>query len=1091
MSENNRRFVFEDFSGKRWKGLVIILLSAFLFLSILLSFIGFSLFQNPALPQLTLGEKHIIRPINEPLAKNGKPAKLAVTNQKPSKIQRGELYGFYLADDVISKKTVIRNINALGVLVPNWYWLDSNYDLQTNQEKDIIDLAVKNGVKIMPRFSLQKGTDEAGLQELLKSAESRRSLITSLHNAVKQDKFAGINIDIKQVRIENRDHFTSFVSELYELFLVDGLKVTLTVAPNHQAYDYKRLASVSDRVIVKFFKELPEMERPGPVASIEWFQETLKKLPIPPEKIIVSLSNEGYEWDMNRQEMVNCLMFYEVMRAASGSDLTVQWDSKSNNPYIRFTKNGVPHLIWFLDSATSYNQIKLGLAHGVKGVGIEQLGYEDPGLWKYLTDTSKMETSAEQLSNMENPIPIMSIGSGEIIRISSKSQEGSRTIEQDSNGYITKETYLDYPLPYYIERYGEQQEKVIVLTFDDGPEPAYTPKILDILSKEQIRASFYVVGRQAALYPDILERIHREGHEIGNHTFSHSDIQEDGPYILQAELNSTQRLIQLITGHSAILYRPPYTPDLLVENSVELIPFLQAQELGYTMVGSYIDTKDWNTGSSDKIVKGLLNNLEAGNVVLLHDAGGDRSATVEALPKIIKSLKGEGYTFATVSDLIGKQKLDVMPPVEEDSFPYMVFYKIADTLFIWTIQFCSVFFMLGIVLGLVRLLILFFFSLKHSRKKSLPQSPPLYEPFVSIIIPAFNEEKVIIPTLNSILNSQYKNYEVIIVNDGSTDNTYQAVKKIAKSNRIVRQFIKENQGKTAALNSGILVSRGDIIITLDADTSVASDTISRLVGHFKDEIVAGVSGNVRIGNLQNMLTLWQHIEYVTSFNFEKRAFHELNCITVVPGAIGALRKSAIIEAGLYDDDTLAEDTDITLKLIRMGYSIHYEPHAYAYTEAPENVKSLVKQRFRWSYGILQCLWKHSGAIFNFKHKGLGFVGLPYMWFQYVFQTLSPLIDIVFLIGLFGDTPTIITYYLLFFLVDAVVAIYAFWLERISFRPLIHLVVQRFVYRQLLVYSLWRAFKYAAKGLIIGWNKLQRSGNVKLPGESEMQILLKE
>ncbi|OCA88006.1 hypothetical protein A8F94_09270 [Bacillus sp. FJAT-27225] len=1080
MSVNNKNFVFQDSTGKRWNRLVVILLSVFLFLFVLLSAIGQSLFQNPVLPQISFGVKEEIQPINEPLNKNGKPAKLGGGSQKPYKVPREELYGFYLADDAVSKKTVTRNIHVLGVLVPNWYWLDSDYDLQTNKEKDIIKLAEKNGVKLMPRFSLHEDTDEDKFQQLLKSVESRRALATSLHERVKEDKFAGINIDIWQIRTENRGHFTAFVSELSQRFSADGLKVTLTVSPDHPAYEYKKLAEVSDRVFVKFFKELPEMERPGPVASIEWFQETLKRLPIPREKIIVSLSNEGYEWDMDKQELVNHLQFHEVMRAASSSGLTVQWDSNSMNPYIRFTKNGVPQLIWFLDAVTSYNQIKLGLALGVKGVGIEQLGYEDPGLWKYLTDTSRMEANSEKLKTMENPIPIMNIGYGEILRISSKSQEGSRILQLGSNGYITKESYTDYPLPYYIERYGEQQGKVIVLSFDDGPEPTYTPKILDILSEEQVRASFYVVGRQAALYPDILERIHREAHEIGNHTFSHSDIQKSGPYMLQAELNSTQRLIQQITGHSTNLYRPPYTPDLLVENAMELTPFLQAQEMGYTMVGSYIDTKDWNTGSSEEIVARLLNNLEGGNIVLFHDAGGDRSATVEALPKIIKALKDEGYTFATVSDLIGKQRLDVMPPVEEETFPYLKFYKLANTLFIWTIKFCSAFFILGIVMGIIRLLLLFFFSLKHGRRKPLAKSSLPYEPFVSIIIPAYNEEKVIKPTIKSILKSQYKNYEVIIVNDGSTDNTYKKVKKIANKNTIVRQIIKENEGKTAALNSGILESHGDIIITMDADTSIAPDAISRLVTHFKDKKVAGVSGNVRIGNLQNMLTLWQHIEYVTGFNLEKRAFHELNCITVVPGAIGALRKSAIIEAGLFKDDTLAEDTDITLKLIRMGYRIHYEPDAYAYTEAPETVKSFVKQRFRWSYGILQCLWKHSGALFSRKNKGLGFVGLPYMWFQYVFQAFSPLIDIVFLIGLFGDTERIITYYLLFFLVDLLVSFYAFWLERTSYRPLFHLIVQRFIYRQLLVYSIWKAFIYAGKGILIGWNKLQRSGNVKLP-----------
>ncbi|WP_421383733.1 glycosyltransferase [Bacillus salacetis] len=1076
-----KKFIFQDGSGKRWKRIWIITISLFVLLSIVLSAAGHGLFHNPVLPQTDFKESPVIKPISEPI-------KTVQTNQiqfgpsdlkSPVKIPREEIYGFYLSGSPISRQSLDLNIDSIGVLIPDWYWLDSELNLQTNKETEVINLAKENGVAIMPRLSLSENAGETGLPRLLGSADSRSALIETLYHKVKAGNYSGINIDFKDLRVNDKESFTALISELYELFHANGLEVTVTVPPENEAYDYRNLTNSSDRIIVKLFKELAVMEEPEPVAPLGWVQQIVEQIPVPPEKMVVSLNNESYEWDSSSQEMVNCLMFHEVMKTAASSGLKSQWDPVSMNPYLRYTKDNVPHIIWFLDAATSYNIIKLALSQGVKGIAVDQLGHEDSGLWKYIPDTSAMEEGTHKLHSMENPIPVIEMGSGEVIRLSNRSQQGKRTVHLNTDGYINNETYEKYPLPYYIEKSGGNQNKKIVLSFDDGPDPAYTPKILDILSKEQVRASFFVVGRQAALHPEILQRIHREGHEIGNHTFSHSNITEDSPATLQAELNSTQRLIQQVTGHSSILYRPPYTTDLDEDSPEDLLPYLQAQEMGYTMVGSYIDPKDWYADSTKNIVNRLLNNLSDGNIVLLHDSGGDRSATVEALPKIIKVLKDEGYTFVTTADLINKEQTSLMPPVEDEIFPYMFFYKIANTLFIWLINFCIFFFSLGIILGILRLILLFTFSYKHSRQKSNHKPSP-YPPFVSVIIPAYNEEAVIEKTLQSILRSHYRNFEVIVINDGSTDHTAEVVKKISKNNIRVRQTVKVNEGKTAAINYGFLKARGEIIVTLDADTSIVPDTISLLVNHFKDEKVAGVSGNVRIGNIRNVITLWQHIEYVTGFNLEKRAFQELNSITVVPGAVGAWRKSAIAEADFFEEDTLAEDTDITLKLLRMGYQINYEPSAKAYTEAPETVRSFVKQRFRWSYGILQCLWKHSSAFFNPKQKGLGFVGLPYMWSQYIFSAFAPLIDIVFLIGLFGDTPKIITYYILFFLIDLFVAVYAFHLEGISKRPLILLIVQRIVYRQLLTFTVWKAFAYAAKGVLIGWNKLTRSGNVKLP-----------
>ena len=355
-------------------------------------------------------------------------------------------------------------------------------------------------------------------------------------------------------------------------------------------------------------------------------------------------------------------------------------------------------------------------------------------------------------------------------------------------------------------------------------------------------------------------------------------------------------------------------------------------------------------------------------------------------------------------------------------------------------------------------------------------------PFVSIVIAAYNEEKVIKQTIRSIMNNDYQNFELIIVDDGSTDGTGNVIEQERKQFSNIRLIKKVNGGKSSALNIGFQEAEAEIIVTLDADTLITDNTISSMVRHFIDPNVGAVSGNVKVGNLKNLITLWQHMEYVIGFNLEKRAFDELNCIPVVPGAIGAWRKSAVKEVGLFEVDTLAEDTDVTLKLLRKGYRVRSEVEGIAFTEAPEDVTSFVKQRYRWTYGILQCIWKHKGAIFNKKNKSLGFIAMPNMIFQYVLLATAPLADVILVMGLIAKAPTVLYYYLGFLLFDMVVSVYSFLLEKEKKKPLLTLFIQRLVYRQFFTLVVWKSIIFAVKGGLMGWNKLQRTGNVPLPGE---------
>jgi cellulose synthase/poly-beta-1,6-N-acetylglucosamine synthase-like glycosyltransferase len=264
---------------------------------------------------------------------------------------------------------------------------------------------------------------------------------------------------------------------------------------------------------------------------------------------------------------------------------------------------------------------------------------------------------------------------------------------------------------------------------------------------------------------------------------------------------------------------------------------------------------------------------------------------------------------------------------------------------------------------------------------------------VSIIVPSYNEEQVIENTIRSLLCSDYPHFEIIIVDDGSSDRTSDIVNEKFGGEPLVQLFTVANAGKAAALNFGLRRAQGDVIVALDADTQFPPETIRALARRFVDPRIGAVAGNAKVGNRINIVTRWQALEYITSQNMDRRAFASLNCITVVPGAVGAWRRELIEQCGGFSNDTLAEDQDLTLLIRKLGYKIGYEEAAIAWTEAPDGVRTLARQRFRWAYGTLQCLWKHRDALFRPRYGTLGLVGMPNVWiFQVLFPLISPIMD---------------------------------------------------------------------------------------------------
>ena len=361
----------------------------------------------------------------------------------------------------------------------------------------------------------------------------------------------------------------------------------------------------------------------------------------------------------------------------------------------------------------------------------------------------------------------------------------------------------------------------------------------------------------------------------------------------------------------------------------------------------------------------------------------------------------------------------------------------------------------------------------------------LNQPRFSIIIPAYNEEKVIVRTVQAILNSNYPGLDVIIVDDGSADQTYQVARENFYGDPRVRIFTKENGGKAEALNFGVLKTDAEIIVTLDADTIFLPNTIEKLVRRFVDTRVWAVAGNAKVGNRINLLTRWQALEYITSQNLDRRAFEIMNCITVVPGAVGAWRRWAIVEAGGFSGDTLAEDTDLTLQLHRHGWKVLFAPKAFADTEAPEHVSALISQRFRWSFGTLQCLWKHGEMLFNPDFGWLGWFALPSVWlFQITVVAITPILDVLVLWSLWlGRGSAIWPYFLASLLLDVVLAVIALLLAGRAAREAWKAIPMRLLYRPLLGYVVWKCLLKALAGSWVRWSKLERTAGAIQQKES--------
>ncbi|MFJ8506994.1 bifunctional polysaccharide deacetylase/glycosyltransferase family 2 protein [Streptomyces avermitilis] len=686
-------------------------------------------------------------------------------------------------------------------------------------------------------------------------------------------------------------------------------------------------------------------------------------------------------------------------------------------------------------------------------------------------------------------------------------------------------------------------KKTIVLTFDDGPNPTYTEKVLKILQDNDVPGTFFLVGSMVTRYPDAVQDMVDQGNEVGIHTFTHVDLSYQSTARVERELNQTQLALAGAAGITTTLFRAPYSAEADAIDNYSWPVYQRMAKLGYTSVFIDTDSDDWKQPGVASIIKTATPKKNKGASVLFHDAGGDRDQTLVALPKYIKKMKAKGYTFTTVSGALAKGRASSatggagagtgQQPIDQTvnggtvnggtanggtangrqpgaaagagtgtaagatatSIEQAAHRKATGTtlyegkalvaavaLAEWSMPaLASGLVVVGVaVMGrFAMMLVLARTHYRQRNKRRFSWGPEITRP-VSVIVPAYNEKECIENTINSLVQSTHP-IEIIVVDDGSTDGTADLVEAMRIPNvRVLRQ---ENAGKPAALNNGVRNASYDIVVMMDGDTVFEPDTVRRLVQPFANDEVGAVAGNAKVGNRDTVIGAWQHIEYVMGFNLDRRMYDLLRCMPTIPGAIGAFRREAVLEVGGMSEDTLAEDTDITIAMHRGGWRVVYEEHARAWTEAPGSLKQLWSQRYRWSYGTMQALWKHRKSLTDRGPSGrFGRVGMPLVViFQIVTPVFAPLIDVFTVYSMiFVDFWASLLAWLAVLVVQLVCAAYAFRLDREKYRYLLMMPLQQLAYRQMMYLVLIHSCITALTGGRLRWQKLKRTGEVGTP-----------
>ena len=1103
-------FVFSDPAGKRWPRLrLILLIAGMLFFLATVLFVQtlfvapqmsvpFSLRQlkgqlkalqkqNPA-GQVSTGSLlwQKFGAARQAAKKLGGPTPAPPARPRKKSPDSEVRLAFYTNGDPYSYASLQQHAAQITHVCPEWMTVINGMgELQIDADPRLPKLAASKGIALMPLLTNLVGDtwQPEAVENLAHGpAERQNRFIQNVLAVLRNAKASGVVIDWQQIDPAYRNDIASFIDKFADALHDDDKELWLCVQPGQELdyIDFDKLSDNVDRFVAMLFDETSDIDPPGPLASRPWFEGWLRVLleDTDTKHWIIALGSYGYDWMIGGKK-ADLITFPEVMSRANDAEVeTAEVKGPSYSPYFYFQDEDKEHAVWFLDAVTFLNELREVRDQKAGGFALYRLGSEDPSIWDALSVPRGFKIdnqTRESLEVLKGTDTITDVGDGEIVTVDESRSDGMRKLAVDAEGYLTAK-YVKFPKFPTLYHQGAGGEHQVAISFDDGPDPRWTPKILDILKGANVKAAFFLVGANAERYPKLVRRIVDDGHEIGNHTYYHPNLALCWPEHIRLELNATQLLLETITGRATTLFRPPYAADTSPAQLSELTPLQIAEDLNYLVVLESIDPQDWAKPGADIILRRVKQQRRDGSIILLHDAGGDRSQTVEALPRILEWLHIRGDTVVPLSTLLGTTRDAVMPPLAGNGQPYArvvsstgfhIYHAIEE--FLWA------FMIVATALVVVRTLIVVWLAYRFRRRPRADFAEP-----VSVVIAAYNEGKVIANTLRALLATDYKgDVEAIVVDDGSRDETAAEVKRITAVDPRVRLLQQENRGKARALQRALSAVRRGIVVFIDADTQCQRDTLPRLLEPFADAGVGAVSGHAKVGNLRTFVARCQALEYTCGFNLDRRAYNRWNCITVVPGAISAIRKEALDQAGSLSLQTLAEDTDLTLSLHKHRQRIVYVPDAIAWTEAPESVRTLARQRFRWAYGTLQCLWKHRDMLFNWNYRALGWFSLPSIWFfQIILVAITPMVDLFLLATLpFGMWRAVMPFVITFLAMDVILATLACILEREPIVRAWRILPMRLIYRPMLSYCIWKAILRAFKGAWVSWGKLERTASV--------------
>src|SRR6184192_3628509 len=603
------------------------------------------------------------------------PAPPARTRKKapPNEVR----LAFYTNGDPYSYSSLEEHASLITHLCPEWITVVNGLgDIQIDPDIRLPKFCANKGIKLMPLVTNLVGDSwqPEAIENLAHGpADRQERFFANVIAALRDAKAAGVVIDWEQIDPVYKKDITAFIDKFCDALHNDDKELWLTVQPGQELdyIDFDELSDNVDRFVASLFDETSDIDSPGPLGSRSWFEGWLHVLleGADTKQWIITLGSYGYDWTIGGRK-AELISFPEAMSRANNAEVgSTEVKAPSYNPYFYFEDGDKEHAVWFLDVVTFLNELREVRDQKAGGFALYRLGSEDPSLWDALSvprDFKLDNQTRQSLEILEGTDTITDVGDGEIVTVDESRSDGRRNLAVDPEGYLAGK-YLKFPEFPTLYHQGAGGEHQVAITFDDGPDPRWTPQILDILKAANVKAAFFLVGVNAERYPGLVRRIVNEGHEIGNHTYYHPNLALCWPEHIRLELNATQLLLETITGRATTLFRPPYAADTGPTELSELAPLKIAEDLNYLVVLENIDPQDWAKPGADIILQRIKQQRHDGSVILLHDAGGDRSQTVEALPRILDWLHTRGDTVVPLSTLLGTTRDAVMPPVQADA----------------------------------------------------------------------------------------------------------------------------------------------------------------------------------------------------------------------------------------------------------------------------------------------------------------------------------------------------------------------------------------------------------------------------------------